>query len=99
MIMKKTSKSTLQNLALISQVGLMMVVPILGGVWVGNWLDVKFGTGSLFMIVLMLLGVGAAFRNLIHLNTQKSKEYENKQTPEQYVKAFEKKAKEDREKK
>ncbi|EKE25464.1 MAG: hypothetical protein ACD_5C00149G0005, partial [uncultured bacterium] len=40
---------------------------------------------------MIVLGVGSAFRNLMHLGTQKSKEYENDYSPqtqvEQLVKA------------
>lgn len=95
--MKGKSKSTLENLALLSQVGLMMLVPIIGGVLVGVWVDQRLGSGYFATITFLLLGVGASFRNLMVLGTRKSKEYENSQTPEQYVKAFEKKLKNERE--
>ncbi|MDW7662946.1 MAG: AtpZ/AtpI family protein, partial [Bacillota bacterium] len=62
--MKKNQNNILQNLALLSQVGIMMIVPIIGGVFIGNWLDRKFGDGSIFLIICLLLGVGASFRNL-----------------------------------
>ncbi len=92
--MKKSQKSILQNLALLSQVGIMMIVPIAGGVIAGNWLDEKLGTGSLLMIVGVLLGVGASFRNLYMLSIRQSKDYEDSETPDQYVKRFEKTTKE-----
>jgi F0F1-type ATP synthase assembly protein I len=94
--MKKETRSTMQNLALISQVGIMMIVPIFGCVWLGQLLDKKLGTGSLFLIVGIILGVGAAFRNLYQLAMKKSKEYDNKETPESYVHQFEKRQKEER---
>lgn len=87
----------MENLALLSQVGLMMLVPILGGILIGVWIDGRVGSGYAATIVFLLLGVGASFRNLMVLGTRKSKEYENTQTPEQYVKAFEKKTKNERE--
>ncbi len=90
--MKKNQKNILQNLALLSQVGIMMIVPIIGGVFIGNWLDRKFGNGSIFLIVCMLLGVGAAFRNLYVLAIRQSKDYEDSETPERYVQRFEKEA-------
>ncbi|MCD4713660.1 MAG: AtpZ/AtpI family protein, partial [Clostridiales bacterium] len=37
--MKKNQMSVLQNLAVLSQVGIMMIVPIIGGVFIGDWLD------------------------------------------------------------
>jgi len=88
--MKRKTQGTMKNLALISQVGIMMVVPILGCVWIGQFLDKKLGTGSLFLIIGIILGVGAAFRNLYQLAMHQSKEYDNKETPESYVHQFEK---------
>lgn len=87
--MKKQTRSIMQNLALVSQVGIMMIVPILGCVWLGQFIDKKLGTGSLFLIIGIVLGVGAAFRNLYQLGVQKSKEYESHDSPETYVKKFE----------
>ena len=54
----------LANFALVSQIGIMMVMPIILGVWLGNWIDKKLGTGALFLIIFMILGIGAAFRNV-----------------------------------
>lgn len=54
----------LANFALVSQIGVMMVVPIVLGVWLGNLMDNKLGTGGLFLIIFILLGVAAAFRNV-----------------------------------
>jgi len=53
-----------ENLALLSQVGIMMVVPIIGGLFVGKWLDEKFGTTPIIMLVCILLGAISAFMNL-----------------------------------
>jgi hypothetical protein len=79
----------MENLALLSQVGIMMVIPILGGVLIGQFLDRKFGNGSLFLIAGIVLGVGASFRNLYQLAQIKGREYEDTETPERYVKRFE----------
>lgn len=87
---KKSSKSILQNLALISQVGIMMLVPIFGGVLLGAFLDRFFKTKGIFLIIFVLLGVGSSFRNLYVLSMQKSKEYESKESPSSYVHNFEK---------
>ena len=48
-------------LSLISQVGLMILIPIFGCTFLGKFLDSKFNTGPIFMIVFLLLGVGGAF--------------------------------------
>lgn len=54
----------LANFALVSQIGVMMVVPIILGVWLGGMIDNKLGTGALFLILFIILGVGASFRNV-----------------------------------
>lgn len=86
--MKKTTKSSMENLALISQVGIMMIVPIGFGVFAGNFLDNKFGTTPLWLIVMIILGVGSSFRNLMKLATTKSKEYKNDYTARTQVENY-----------
>ncbi len=68
----KFDYKSLKNLALLSQVGVMMAVPIIGCVILGSYLDSKFGTQILFLIIFTLLGVGAAFRNLYILALKKN---------------------------
>lgn len=66
--MKKDNKgSALKNLALISQIGISMITPILLGLWIGGWIDKWIGTSSVFAIAFMLLGVGGAFMNLFKI--------------------------------
>lgn len=55
------------HLALITQVGLSMITPILIGVFLGQYLDKRLQTGGVFFIVLMLLGVASAFYNLMRI--------------------------------
>lgn len=86
--MRKTTKSTMENLALISQVGIMMIVPVVFGVFAGNFLDVKFNTSPIFLIIMIILGVGSAFRNLMHLAATKSKEYKNDYSARTQVENF-----------
>lgn len=54
----------LKNLGLITQVGLLMAIPIFLCVFGGIWLDERFGTSPLFLIIFILLGVLSAFRNM-----------------------------------
>ena len=54
----------IKYLTMISQIGLLMAIPIFFCVFVGIWLDERFGTNGLFLIIFILLGVMAAFRNL-----------------------------------
>lgn len=53
-----------ENLALLSQVGIMMIVPIAGGLFAGNWLDKIFGTSPLFLLSLIALGTASSFVSL-----------------------------------
>jgi len=46
-------------LSLIGQVGVMMVVFILLGLVVGQWIDGRLGTSPTFTLGLMMLGIGA----------------------------------------
>ena len=48
-------------LSLISQVGLMILVPILGCTFIGKFLDTKLNTEPILMLVFILLGIGGAF--------------------------------------
>ncbi|OLS01821.1 AtpZ/AtpI family protein [Tissierella creatinophila] len=61
------NKSALKNLALISQVGISVITPILLGVYIGQWIDKWVGTNGLFMIIFILLGTGGGFLNLFKI--------------------------------
>lgn len=52
-----------KNLAILSQIGFIMIIPIFGGVYIGNWIDQKLGT-RVFLFVFIILGVMVAFMNL-----------------------------------
>lgn len=54
----------LKNLTLITQLGLMMVIPIFLCMFFGIWLDGKVGTNGVFTIIFLIIGVFAGFRNL-----------------------------------
>ncbi len=60
---KKYDKSVFQSLTLITQFGIHMLVPIFLCTFLGIWLDEKFGT-SFLMIVLFFMGALAGFRNV-----------------------------------
>lgn len=60
----------LKNLALVSQIGISMIVPILGGILLGAYLDKKLQTGVIFLIVFILAGVGSAFLSLFKIVTK-----------------------------
>ena len=47
----------LKNLALISQLAINMIVPILGAVLLANWLMKRFSVGNWIIIIAVILGV------------------------------------------
>ncbi len=66
--MKSDDKSNmLKNLVLISQIGISMLVPILGGGWLGTVIDKKLGTGIIFFVILIILGIISAFVTLFKI--------------------------------
>ena len=93
----KSNKSIFQNLALVSHVGIMMLIPILGCVLIGAFLDRFFRTSGIFLIIFVLLGVGSAFRNLYALSINRAKDYKNEQSASSYVDEFEKKIQREKE--
>lgn len=64
---RKRKGNILENLALISYIGISMIVPIIGGVYVGRWLDIRFNTQPIFLFVFIIIGVGTAFCSLFKL--------------------------------
>lgn len=65
--MKKRKGHVLQNLALVSYIGIAMMVPILAGVVAGRWLDQRFGTNPIFLFGLIISGVLIGARNAYYL--------------------------------
>jgi F0F1-type ATP synthase assembly protein I len=58
------------NLALLTQLGLSMFLPIAGCFFIGRYLDQRFGTAPWLLLVMTVLGVMAAFRNLFVIGTR-----------------------------
>ena len=48
-------------LSLISQVGLMILISILGCTFVGKFLDSKLNTDPILTLIFLALGIGGAF--------------------------------------
>lgn len=63
----KVNREILKSLALINQVGITMMVPIIGCVFLGIFLDKKFDTSPLILIIMIVVGITVAFRNLYML--------------------------------
>lgn len=70
----------LENLALVTQIGISMLVPILGGILLGNFIDKKLGTGVVFLLIFSVLGIISAFVTLFNIAVRRNKRkwyYEN----------------------
>lgn len=67
----KFDYSVLKYVSLITQVGLLMLIPVVGCMLLGIYLDNRFNTGVIFLIIFTLLGILAAFRNLYVLSQRK----------------------------
>jgi F0F1-type ATP synthase assembly protein I len=84
--MKKNSEM-LALLSLVSHIGIMMALPIIGCLLFGNFLDQRLHTGVLFLTIFTILGVGAAFRNLFMVamkgqkTTRKRKDSKDEERP------------------
>lgn len=63
---KRSSSNGLEALALFSQLGITMAVPIVLGVLAGHWLDERLGTKILFLILLACMGIGAGMMGAYH---------------------------------
>ncbi len=63
--MKKSS--AFENLALISQIGISMVVPIIMSLYIGKWLDDRLGTAPIFLFVFIIIGISSAFMSVFKL--------------------------------
>ncbi|MDO5422099.1 MAG: AtpZ/AtpI family protein [Eubacteriales bacterium] len=72
----KLNKNVMQNLAMITQVGISMLAPIVLCVFIGAWLDEKFGWYT--TLPLLLLGILAGMRNTWLLLKQLQHAEENK---------------------
>mgnify|MGYP002412689001 CR=1 FL=1 len=73
--MSKNSFKMYENLALLSQVALMMITPILGGVLIGRYLDDKVGTNGIFLLIFVLIGTATAFMELFKLALRKTNDH------------------------
>ena len=53
-------KNSLRYIGLVTEIGLIAVISIGGGLLLGLWLDRKLGTRVLFTILLVLVGLASA---------------------------------------
>ena len=70
--------SVLENLALISQIGISMIVPIIIGLYLGKWLDDRLGTGPIFLFIFIIVGIASAFMNVFKLTEREIRQKKRK---------------------
>lgn len=57
----KFNKEVMQNLAMITQLGISMLAPVVLCVFIGYWLDNRYGLST--VIPMLILGIAAGVRN------------------------------------
>lgn len=62
---QRNKKNPFQAMALMSQIVSQLVGSILIGIFAGKWLDHKWGTEPLFLIVGLLIGIAAGTYSMI----------------------------------
>ncbi|MBW4827928.1 MAG: AtpZ/AtpI family protein [Clostridiaceae bacterium] len=69
----KNKKTIGEGIALITQIGLSIITPILLGVYLGNIIDEKLNTEMVFTIVFIIFGALAGFMNLFKFGNRKTR--------------------------
>lgn len=62
--MKEETRKYIKLLALVSTMGISMVLAIVIAIAIGYFLDKWLQTGPVFFLIFMVLGIVAGFRNL-----------------------------------
>lgn len=61
---RKTYMETATMLSLISQIGIMILIPIVGCLFIGKFIDSKLNTSPVFLLIFIVLGIGGAFMSV-----------------------------------
>jgi F0F1-type ATP synthase assembly protein I len=69
--MPNFSFKDLENLALLTHIALIMIIPIFASVFAGNWIDKKLGTNNIFLLIFVILGVIISFLNLYRFTVKR----------------------------
>ena len=62
--MAGNNRQLFQNLAMVSSMGISVVLAIAIGVWFGLTLDRWFGTKPWFFYIFLFIGIAAGFKNV-----------------------------------
>ena len=62
--MNSDRRELFQNLAMVSSMGISVVLAIAIGVWFGLTLDRWLGTKPCFFYIFLLIGIAAGFKNI-----------------------------------
>ena len=62
--MNNDIRNSALQMAYASSIGIAMVLAIFGCLLLGVYLDRKFDSGNVFTLMLLMVGIGAGFRNL-----------------------------------
>lgn len=62
--MSSSKRELFQNLAMVSSMGISVVLAIGIGVWFGLTLDRWFGTKPWFFYIFLFIGIAAGFKNV-----------------------------------
>lgn len=64
-IMKKETGKTIRELGYFASLGMSVAFAVFIGLFIGIWLDKKFGTDPVIMFVGLAVGIAAGFNNII----------------------------------
>ncbi len=65
--MRNNKIEILKNLVLVTQLGISVSLPIIAGVYIGAYLDNKFGTAPIFLIVCLIMFSIGGFANVFKM--------------------------------
>lgn len=72
--MKKETGKTLRELGYFSSLGISVALAIFIGLGLGYWLDQKFGTEPVLLLIGLAVGIAAGFSNIYRAG-QKGKKF------------------------
>jgi ATP synthase protein I len=72
--------TTVQALAVASQFGISLAVSVVLGYFVGRWIDDHLGTGIIFTLIAVLLGLVGAVYNTVRLYRALMRKTESQQS-------------------